>query len=138
KLILDRAAELGADLSSFRRALVSGGALFPSLREEYRSRGIDVFQCYATAELGVVAYETSIDGKTPLPGMVVGENLIVEIVRPGTGDPVADGEVGEVVVTGFNPAYPLVRLATGDLSAILPEPSPCGRTSRRIRGWLGR
>jgi phenylacetate-CoA ligase len=137
KILLDRAAETGKDLSSFKRALVSGGALFPSLRSEYLSRGVAVMQCYATAEFGVIAYETATDGATN-PGMVVNEHVIVEIVRPGTGDPVADGEVGEVVVTGFNPFYPLVRLGTGDLSAVLPGTSPCGRTNRRIRGWMGR
>lgn len=138
KAILDRAAELGRDLSSIRRGLVSGGALFPSLREEYARRGVAVMQCYATAEFGVIAYETADAEENPNPGMVLNENLIVEIVRPGTGDPVPDGEVGELVVTGFNEAYPLVRLATGDLTAILPGTSPCGRTNRRIKGWLGR
>ncbi|RJG44039.1 AMP-binding protein [Mesorhizobium sp. DCY119] len=138
KVMLDRAAEAGKDLSSFRRGLVSGGALFPSLRAEYRERGIDVLQCYATAEFGVIAYESAAEDGTPLPGMIVNEHVIIEIVRPGTGDPVPDGEVGEVVVTGFNPAYPLVRLGTGDLSAILPGASPCGRTNARIKGWMGR
>jgi phenylacetate-CoA ligase len=138
KVMLDRAAEMDRDLSSFRRALVSGGALFPSLRAEYKARGVDVFQCYATAELGIVAYEAEGPEGAPVPGMVVNEDLIVEIVRPGTGDPVAPGEVGEVVVTGFNAAYPLVRLGTGDLSATLPGPSPCGRTNIRIKGWMGR
>ena len=138
KVILDRAAGLGTPLSSYRLGLVSGGALFPSLREEYRSRGINVLQCYATAEFGVIAYETTDEDGQPYPGMIVNENLIVEIVRPGTDDPVAEGEVGEVVVTGFNSAYPLVRLGTGDLSAVLPERSPCGRTNMRIKGWMGR
>jgi phenylacetate-CoA ligase len=138
KVMLDRAAELGRDLSSFRRGLVSGGALFPSLRAEYAERGVSVFQCYATAEFGVIAYETSDAEGNLLPGMVLNENLIVEIVRPGTGDPVADGEVGEIVVTGFNPAYPLIRLGTGDMSRIVDGRSPCGRTNRRIAGWLGR
>jgi phenylacetate-CoA ligase len=138
KVMLDRADQAGRDLSSITRALVSGGALFPSLRAEYAARGIAVLQCYATAEFGVIAYETADAEGNPNPGMVLNENLIVEIVRPGTGDPVADGEVGEVVVTGFNPVYPLVRLGTGDLSAILPGASPCGRTGRRIRGWMGR
>lgn len=138
KILLDRARESGRSLSSFRRALVSGGALFPSLRAEYRERGVTVAQCYATAEFGVIAYESmELDGQ-PLPGMVVNEHVLVEIVRPGTSDPVPDGEVGEVVVTGFDPAYPLLRLGTGDLSAVIPEPSPCGRTNRRIRGWMGR
>jgi phenylacetate-CoA ligase len=138
KVMLDRAGETGQDLSLIKRALVSGGALFPSLREEYRSRGVNVFQCYATAEFGVIAYESAAADGSPNPGMVVNENLIVEIVRPGTGDPVPDGEVGEVVVTGFNPAYPLVRLGTGDLSAILPGAAPCGRSNMRIVGWRGR
>lgn len=138
KAILDKAAETGRNLSSFRRALVSGGALFPSLREEYRASGVAVFQCYATAEFGVIAYETADAAGNPLPGMVVNENLIVEIVRPGTGDPVGDGEVGEVVVTHFNPAWPLIRLGTGDLSAFMDGASPCGRTNRRLKGWMGR
>jgi phenylacetate-CoA ligase len=138
KVILDRAQETGADLNSFRLGLVSGGALFPSLREEYRSRGIQVFQCYATAEFGIISYESADENGLPNPGMIINENLIVEIVRPGTGDPVALGEVGEVVVTSLNPAYPLVRLGTGDLSAELPGTSPCGRTGMRINGWMGR
>jgi len=138
KVMLDKAAETGRDLSCFRRALVSGGALFPSLRAEYAARGIEVLQCYATAEFGVIAYESLAPDGTIVPGMIVNEGLIVEIVRPGTGDPVAEGEVGEVVVTSLNPAYPLVRLGTGDLSAILPDAAPCGRTNMRIRGWLGR
>ncbi len=138
KVMLDRAAETGKDLSSVKRALVSGGALFPSLREEYFSRGVAVFQCYATAEFGVIAYESAAADGRLNPGMIVNENLIVEIVRPGTGDPVPEGEVGEVVVTSFNPVYPLVRLGTGDLSSILPGTSPCGRTNIRIVGWRGR
>ncbi|WP_274627816.1 phenylacetate--CoA ligase family protein [Arvimicrobium flavum] len=138
KVLLERANDAGKDLSSFRLGLVSGGALFPSMRDDYRARGVDVFQCYATAEFGVIAYESAAADGTPNPGMIVNENLIVEIVRPGTGDPVPDGEVGEVVVTSFNPAYPLVRLGTGDLSAVLPGASPCGRTNMRIKGWMGR
>lgn len=138
KIILDRAAEMGEPLTSFQLGLVSGGALFPSLRAEYRERGITVLQCYATAEFGVIAYETVNEEGEPNPGMVVNENLIVEIVRPGTNDPVPEGEVGEVVVTSLNPAYPLVRLGTGDLSAVLPGTSPCGRTNMRLRGWMGR
>jgi phenylacetate-CoA ligase len=138
KILLDRAAELGRDLRSFRRALVTGGALLPSLRAEYADRGVAVFQAYATAEFGVIAYETVGDDGKPLPGMVVSPHVVVEIVRPGTGDPVPEGEVGEVVVTGFNPAYPLLRLGTGDLSAVLPGASPCGRTGLRLRGWMGR
>jgi phenylacetate-CoA ligase len=138
KIMLDRAAEMGKDLSSFRRGLVSAGALYPSLRAEYASRGVEVLQCYATAECGVIAYETASREGGPNPGMVLNEHVIVEIVRPGTGEPVPDGEVGEVVVTTFNAAYPLVRLGTGDLSAILAGASPCGRTNRRINGWMGR
>lgn len=138
KLLLDKAIEMGRDLSSIRRALVSGGALFPSLRAEYEGRGVSVMQCYATAEFGVIAYESADSDGRPLPGMIVNEDLIVEIVRPGTSDPVPDGEAGEVVVTSYNAAYPMIRLGTGDLSAIIPEPSPCGRTNMRIKGWLGR
>lgn len=138
KVMLDKAAETGKDLSSFRLGLVSGGALFPSLRAEYAGRGVNVLQCFATAEFGIIAFETTDDSGSPHPGMVVNEDLVVEIVRPGTGDPVAPGEVGEIVITSFNLAYPLVRLGTGDLSAVLPEPSPCGRTNMRIRGWMGR
>jgi phenylacetate-CoA ligase len=138
KVMLDKAAETGRDLSSFRLGLVSGGALFPSLRAEYRDRGVSVLQCYATAEFGVIAYESSAPDGEPNPGMIVNEDLIVEIVRPGTSTPVREGEVGEVVVTSFNSAYPMVRLGTGDLSAILPGVSPCGRTNLRIRGWMGR
>jgi len=133
KVMLDKAAETGRDLSRVKRALVSGGPLFPSLRQEYRNRGISCLQCYATADVGLIAYETE-----AMEGMVVDEGAIVEIVRPGTGDPVAEGEVGEVVVTVLNPDYPLVRFATGDLSAVLPGASPCGRTNMRIRGWMGR
>lgn len=138
KVILDRAAELGRDVSSFKRALVSGGALFPSLRSLYAESGVAVMQCYATAEFGVVAYETTAADGSVNPGMVVNENLIVEIVRPGTGDPLPEGQAGELVVTSLNPDYPLVRFGTGDLSAFLPGPSPCGRTNKRIAGWLGR
>ena len=138
KAILDRAQEMGRDLSCFTRGLVTGGALFPSLREEYFARGVKVYQCYATAEFGVIAYESAAEDGAPNPGLILNENLIVEIVRPGTGDPVAEGEVGEMVVTSLNPAYPLVRLGTGDLSAVLPGQSPCGRTGTRIRGWMGR
>ncbi|MEX2630270.1 MAG: AMP-binding protein [Tistlia sp.] len=133
KVLLDKAAELGRDCGSLRKALVSGGALFPSLRAEYAERGVAVRQCYATAELGLVAYESE-----AMEGQIVDEGCLLEIVRPGTGEPVAEGEVGEVVVTTFNEAYPLIRLATGDLSAILPGTSPCGRTNLRIKGWLGR
>ncbi len=137
KVILGKAAEMGKDLSSFSKALVSGGALFPSLREEYAGLGVSVLQAYATADLGVIAYESTSGGKL-CEGMVCNEGLIVEIVRPGTDDPVPAGEVGELVVTNFNNAYPLIRFGTGDLSAVLDEPSPCGRTNMRIKGWMGR
>jgi phenylacetate-CoA ligase len=133
KILLDAAAKSGLDASSLKRCLVSGAALPTSLRQELSSRGIDVFQCYATADVGIIAYESAAH-----EGMIVNESLILEIVRPGTGDPVADGEIGEVLITSFNPDYPMIRLATGDLSAVLPGPSPCGRTNMRIRGWLGR
>lgn len=133
KVLLDRGAEQGRDVSSIKRALVSGGALFPSLRQEYADRGVDVAQCYATADLGVIAYESS-----ARDGMIVNEDYIVEIVRPGTNDPVPDGEVGELVVTCFNRTYPLIRFGTGDLSKVLDGPSPCGRTNMRIAGWMGR
>lgn len=137
KVILDKADEMGVDLSCITRALVSGGALFPSMRVDYQARGVSVLQAYATADLGVIAYETSHQGQ-PCEGMMVNEGFIVEIVRPGTDDPVAEGEVGELVVTNFNLAYPLVRFGTGDLSALLAGPSPCGRTNMRIKGWMGR
>ena len=130
KVLLDKAEDAGLDVSSIDRALVSGGALFPSLRAEYAARGIKVLQCYATAELGLIGYETADETGAALEGMVLDEGVLVEIVRPGTGDPVAEGEVGEVVVTSFNPAYPLIRFATGDLSALLPGHSACGRTNR--------
>ncbi|ORJ57408.1 phenylacetate--CoA ligase family protein [Geothermobacter hydrogeniphilus] len=133
KLILDKADELGSDLSCLETALVSGEYLPPSLREGMAQRGISVRQCYATADLGLIAYESE-----ALEGMIVDEGIVLEIVRPGSGDPVPEGEVGEVVVTSLNPDYPLIRFATGDLSAILPGPSPCGRTNLRIKGWLGR
>ena len=133
KIILDKADEMGVDLSSIRRAAVGGGALFPSLRQEYADRGIACLQSYATADLGNIAYESD-----AMEGMIVDEGVIVEIVTPGTGDPVGPGEVGEVVVTTLNPDYPLIRFATGDLSAVLPGTSPCGRTNMRIRGWMGR
>src|SRR5947207_982675 len=133
KILLDAAAKAGKDASSLRRALVSGAALPHSLRQELAAGGVEVRQCYATADLGVIAYESQ-GGE----GMIVNETLLVEIVRPGTGDPVAEGEVGEVVVTAFNPDYPMIRLATGDLSAVLPGRSPCGRSNMRIKGWMGR
>ena len=133
KLILEKADEKELSIQSFRKALVTGGALFPSLRQYYDDRGIRCRQCYGTADLGLIAYESD-----ALEGMITDEDVIVEIVRPGTGDPVPDGEVGEVIVTALNPDYPLFRFATGDLSAILAGRSPCGRTAPRIRGWLGR
>jgi phenylacetate-CoA ligase len=133
KILLDKAKESRKDVSSIKKALVGGGALFPSLRAEYKQRGIATYQTYATADLGIIAYESE-----ALDGMIVDEGVIVEIVRPGTGDPLPDGEVGEVVVTTFNRDYPMIRLATGDLSAVLPGGSPCGRTNMRIKGWLGR
>jgi phenylacetate-coenzyme A ligase PaaK-like adenylate-forming protein len=133
KILLDAAAKAGKDASSFKRGLVSGAALPPSLRKELADRGVAVKQCYAVAEVGVIAYESE-----TLEGMMVNEDMILEIVRPGTGDPVADGEVGEVVVTSFNPDYPMIRLATGDMSAVLAGRSPCGRSNTRIKGWMGR
>lgn len=132
KVILDRADEMG-EVLSITKAVVGGGALFPSLRQMYADRGIVTRQCYATADLGNIAYESE-----SMEGMIVDEGVIVEIVRPGTGDPVPDGEVGEVLVTTLNPDYPLVRFATGDLSAVLAGTSPCGRTNMRIKGWMGR
>jgi phenylacetate-CoA ligase len=133
KILLDTAEKSGKDATSIRHALVSGAALPGSLRDELGRRGVAVLQCYATAELGVIAYESE-----AREGMITNETVIVEIVRPGTGDPVPDGEVGEVVVTSFNPDYPMIRLGTGDLSALMPGVSPCGRTNARIRGWMGR
>ncbi|WP_147127168.1 phenylacetate--CoA ligase family protein [Shimia ponticola] len=132
KVILEKADELGVPLK-FDKAAVSGGALFPQLRSYYEDRGITCRQCYATADLGHVAYETP-----AMEGMVIDEGVIVEIVTPGTGDPLPVGEVGEVVVTSLNPDYPLVRFATGDMSAMMPGQSPCGRTNMRIKGWMGR
>lgn len=132
KIILDKADEMGETLK-ITKAAVGGGALFPSLRQEYADRGITCLQSYATADLGNIAYESN-----AMEGMIVDEGVIVEIVTPGTGTPVAEGEVGEVVVTTLNPDYPLIRFATGDLSALLPGQSPCGRTNMRIKGWMGR
>jgi phenylacetate-CoA ligase len=133
KILLDAAAKAGKDAASIKRGLVSGAALPSSLRQELAARGVEVLQCYATAELGVAAYESE-----AMEGMIVNETVLVEIVRPGTGDPVQVGEVGEVVATCFNPDYPMVRLATGDLSAAMTGRSPCGRTNMRIKGWMGR
>ncbi|ANP36875.1 AMP-dependent synthetase [Phaeobacter gallaeciensis] len=132
KVILDKADAMGVKLG-YTKAAVGGGALFPSLRQEYADRGITCLQSYATADLGNIAYESA-----AMEGMIVDERVIVEIVTPGTGTPVAPGEVGEVVVTTLNPDYPLIRFATGDLSAVLPGQSPCGRTNMRIKGWMGR
>ena len=132
KVILDKAEKLQLPLK-ITKAAVGGGALFPSLRQDYADRGILCLQNYATADLGNIAYESE-----AAEGMIVDEGVIVEIVRPGTGIPVAEGEVGEVVVTTLNPDYPLIRFATGDLSAVMPGISPCGRTNMRIKGWMGR
>lgn len=133
KLIVEKAQSLGVSLPSVRKALVSGEAFPPSLRDWLRDQGIEGYQCYATADLGLIAYETS-----AREGLVVDENVIVEIVRPGTGEPVPEGEVGELVITTLNPDYPLIRFGTGDLSAILPGTCPTGRTNVRIKGWMGR
>lgn len=138
KLIVEKAAAMQADISSVQRALVSAEALPPSLRSWLHDNGVPhVLQLYASADIGNIAFESETDGAVN-PGMIVAESLLLEIVRPGTGDPVAAGEVGEVVVTAFNADYPLIRFATGDLSAVLPGPSPCGRTNLRIKGWMGR
>ncbi|MGB0855341.1 MAG: phenylacetate--CoA ligase family protein [Pikeienuella sp.] len=137
KIILDKGAEAGLNLSRITKAFVGGGALFPSLRQEYADRGITCLQGYGTADLGSIAYEAIGQGGA-VEGMIVDEGVIVEIVTPGTGDPVAEGQVGEVVVTTLNPDYPLVRFATGDLSAVLPGQCSSGRTNMRIKGWMGR
>jgi len=133
RIILEKADELGVALPRLKKALVSGEAFLPPVRDALAARGVKGYQAYASADAGLIAYETP-----AREGLVLDEELILEIVRPGTGDPVAEGEVGEVVVTSFNPDYPLVRFGTGDLSALLPGVSPCGRTNTRIRGWLGR
>ena len=133
KIIVEKAAEMGVVMPSVRKALVSGEAFPPSLRDWLAERGIAGYQCYATADLGLIAYETS-----AREGLVLDEGVIVEIVRPGTGDPVPEGEVGELVVTTLNPDYPLIRFGTGDLSAVLPGTCPTGRTNHRIKGWMGR
>ncbi len=133
KILLDKAREQSIDTRCLRKALVSGEALFPAVRSEFEQQGIAVLQAYATADVGLIAYETQAN-----QGLVVAEDIIVEIVRPGTGDPVEPGEVGEVVVSNFCADYPLIRFATGDLSAEIAEPSPCGRTNTRLKGWLGR
>ena len=133
KIILEKAAEMGVALPSVKKALVSGEAFPPSLRDWMTERGVNAFQCYATADVGLIAYETS-----ARQGLVIDEGVIVEIVRPGTGDPVPEGEVGELVITSLNPDYPLIRFGTGDLSAILVGTCPTGRTNQRIKGWMGR
>ena len=133
KIIVEKAAVMGQALPSLKKAMVGGEAFTPMLRDWYSERGINVYQCFATADLGLIAYETA-----AREGLVLDESVIVEIVRPGTGDPVAEGEVGELVVTTLNPDYPLIRFGTGDLSAVLPGSCPTGRTSTRIKGWMGR
>jgi len=133
KIILEKADEMGVDVSCLGKALVSGEALLPAVRESFLKRGIEVRQCYGTADLGLIAYESSPDA-----GLVVDEGVLLEIVRPGSNDPVSEGEVGEVVVTNLSTEYPLIRFGTGDLSALLPGQSPCGRTNMRIKGWMGR
>lgn len=133
KILLDAAASAGRDVSSIKRALVSGAAFPPSLQAEIKARGIDAYQAFGTADLGLIAFETA-----ARDGMVVNEDLIMEIVKPGTGDPVAEGDVGEIVVTSLDPHHPWIRLALGDLTAALPGPSKCGRTNMRIKGWMGR
>ena len=138
KVLLDRAASDGGDISSLKKALVGAEALPSALRAEFRSRGLGVLQCYGTADVGIIAYESTSPRGELCEGMVVDEEIILELVQPGTGEPVAPGEVGEVVVTTLTPEYPLIRFATGDLSTMLPGASPCGRTNHRIKGWLGR
>ena len=133
KIIIEKAAETGVTLPFLRKALVSGEACPPSLRDWFASQGVTAYQCYATADIGLIAYETS-----AREGLVLDEGVIVEIVRPGTGDLVAEGEVGELVVTTLNPDYPLIRFGTGDLTAVLPGHCPTGRTNQRIKGWMGR
>lgn len=133
KILLDAAASAGRDVSSIKRALVSGAAFPPSLQAEIKARGIDAYQAFGTADLGLIAFETA-----AREGMVVNEDLILEIVKPGTGEPVAPGDVGEIVVTSLDPHHPWIRLALGDLTAALPGPSRCGRTNMRIKGWMGR
>jgi phenylacetate-CoA ligase len=138
KVIVEKAAELKADISCLTKAMVGAEYLPPALRTAMAERGLSVMQSYATADVGLISYESNgPDGKV-CEGMTIDENILLEIVRPGTGDPVATGEVGEIVVTSFNPDYPLIRFATGDLSAVLPGPAPCGRTNIRIKGWMGR
>lgn len=138
KIVLDAGVAAGRDVSSLEVALVTGAALPPSLRAEIEARGVRVRQCYAIADAGLVAYETDGPDGSPNPGMIVDERILLEIVRPGTSDPVEAGEVGEIVISRPDPVHPVIRLGTGDLSAFIDEASPCGRTGRRIRGWMGR
>ena len=138
KLIVEKADELKADLSCLKKAQVGAEYLPPALRAAMKARGIAVTQMYGSADLGLMAYESLMPDGEVTEGMILEESLILEIVRPGTGDPLPEGEVGEVVITTFNKDYPLIRFATGDLSAILPGTSPCGRTNTRIKGWMGR
>jgi phenylacetate-CoA ligase len=138
KLIVDKAAELNVDISSLKKAHVGAEYQPPALRQAMLERGIQVLQSYGSADLGSIAYESAAAGGGANEGMILDEGLLLEIVRPGTGDPVPAGEVGEVVITTFNRDYPLIRFGTGDLSAILPGASPCGRSNTRIRGWMGR
>jgi phenylacetate-CoA ligase len=138
KVLLERAEQERADISSLKKALVGAEALPSALRAEFRSRGLGVLQCYGTADIGIIAYESTSPQGEVCEGMVIDEGIILELVIPGTGEPVPPGEVGEVVITTLTPEYPLIRFATGDLSAMLPGPSPCGRTNHRIKGWLGR
>jgi phenylacetate-CoA ligase len=133
RILVEKAEEAGSDISSMKKGLVGGEAFPPSLRDWFTARGMAIYQCYATADLGLIAYETQ-----AREGLVIDEGVIVEIVRPGTGDPVAEGEVGELVVTTLNPDYPLIRFGTGDLSAVMPGHCPTGRTNARIKGWMGR
>ena len=138
KLIIEKAFEMKADISSLKKAQVGAEYLPPVLRNAFNEAGIAVTQMYGSADLGLIAYESLLPDGSVAPGMILDEGLLLEIVRPGTGDPVEPGEVGEVVITSFNRDYPLIRFATGDLSAALPGVSPCGRTNVRIKGWMGR
>jgi phenylacetate-CoA ligase len=138
KLIAEKADEMKSDISTLKKALVGAEYLPPALRAAMAARGIGVLQTYGTADIGSIAYESAAPDGSVNEGMMLDEGVLLEIVRPGTGDPVPPGEVGEVVITSFNRDYPLIRFATGDLSAVLPGASPCGRTNTRIRGWMGR
>lgn len=133
KLLVEKADEMNSNIGSIKKALVSGEAFLPAAKALFQARGIEAYQMYGSADLGTIAYESA-----AREGLIVDEGVIVEIVRPGTGDPVTAGEVGEVVVTTFNRDYPLIRFATGDLSAVMAGTSPCGRTNMRIKGWMGR